>query len=85
MNLWKVLSLSCHEASHLASDGRDRELTKLERYALRAHLVGCNRCKRYQRHLESIGDALKDESKLSDEARERIRANLAPPQPPSEQ
>jgi hypothetical protein len=76
-NLWKVLTLSCDEATHILSDQQDRELTRIERAALKAHLVSCVRCKRFRRQLEVIKQAAKRTPEMPPKVFERIRAALA--------
>ncbi len=84
MNVWKILTLNCNEASLLVSEGRDRELTKLERYALRAHLVGCANCKRFRRQVDRIGTEVQSEESLSSEARARILKEVERQAPPKD-
>ena len=40
----KILTLPCGEASLLSSDRLDRELTVVERLALRGHFLACRTC-----------------------------------------
>ena len=75
--VWKVLTLTCEEAAHLLSDDQDRELTRLERIALRAHLVSCRKCKQFKRQLALIKRATTFIEPLSEQAKERIRAGLS--------
>jgi hypothetical protein len=42
-----LLQLSCCEASRLASEALDRELTRRERWALRIHSCLCSACRRF--------------------------------------
>lgn len=45
-SILNVLSLSCDESSRLTSDAYERELGRLERYALRVHRLNCRWCRR---------------------------------------
>jgi hypothetical protein len=51
-DLRMIFSLSCEEASHLASDALDRELSRSERWALRLHLLVCRGCRRFKQQLD---------------------------------
>jgi len=42
-----LLGLSCREASRLASESLDRELTRRERWALRIHIWPCRACQKF--------------------------------------
>lgn len=42
-----LLQLSCCEASRLASESLDRQLTRRERWALRIHTCLCYGCRRF--------------------------------------
>lgn len=53
-NLYKILSLTCEEASHLTSDALDRELSRSERWALRVHRLVCGGCRRFKQQLEMM-------------------------------
>ena len=86
MNRLATLNLNCQRAARLLSDATERPLTRLERFGLRAHLLGCRSCRRYRRHLEQIAAALRstgpaavDDGQLPSAARARIAATLAPP------
>ena len=49
-----IVSLSCEEASRLASESLDRELTRNERWGLRVHAMVCRNCRRLMRQLELL-------------------------------
>lgn len=51
-NLYKILSLTCEEASRLTSDALDRELSRSERWALRVHRLLCGGCRRFKQQLD---------------------------------
>jgi hypothetical protein len=77
--------LPCTEVTRLLSAPSVRPLSRRKRVALRVHLVLCQWCSRYERQLKSLLLALHrhpsdaeapDASRLSPEARERIRLSL---------
>ena len=92
INLWRLLNLTCEGMSHLVSESLDRDLIPPERFALRAHLVYCSACRRYDRQLLVLRRALCRLSSrldhdpcacddlpgpgLPDDARERIERSL---------
>ncbi len=45
--IWRLLNLPCREMTHLASQSLDRDLDRLERLALRSHLLYCSACRRF--------------------------------------
>jgi hypothetical protein len=45
--VWRLLNLPCREMTQLASQSLDGELGRLERLALRSHLLYCRGCRRY--------------------------------------
>lgn len=87
-SFWNLLNLPCDGMARLASESLDRDLSRLERVALRSHLVYCTACRRYLRQLKLIRAALKqlDASLqaddllpgpgLPDDAREQIKRSL---------
>ena len=50
-NVWRLLNLPCREMTRLASESLDRDLGRLERVALKAHLFYCISCRRYFRQV----------------------------------
>ena len=85
MNRLATINLNCRRAARLLSDAAERPLTRLERFGLRAHLLGCRSCRRYRDHLERIAAAVRTprpaaaDGHLSPAARDRIAAAVAPP------
>jgi hypothetical protein len=82
-----ILTLSCDESSHLLSDSSDRRLNRVERLALRLHLVTCRNCRRFRRQLQLFREAIDRlvdgtvpespaAASLSPEARRRIEDAL---------
>lgn len=84
-----ILAISCREASRLASEALDRELTRRERWALRIHTWLCHGCRRFVAQISTMRDAivslpdgLRKEwfdgaTKLSVERRAKIKRLLA--------
>lgn len=68
-----ILSLRCEEASRLASESLDRELTRAERWGLRLHTFVCHPCRRLVRQLKTMRDALAD---IPDAVRDATRGSL---------
>ncbi len=83
--LWRVLTLRCAEASRLSSEALDRPPSRLDRLALRLHLIGCGSCRRFGRQVVALrrisarlvgGAAGPAAEPLPEEARERIKRSL---------
>ena len=79
--------LTCKDASHLISERQERPLGIRERWGLRLHLWLCVNCRRFERQLALLREALRllgqraeadvASADLPPEARERIRKALA--------
>lgn len=79
--------LTCKDASHLLSERQERPLGFRERWSLRMHLWLCLNCRRFERQMTLMRQALRllgkraeveaDSTDLPPEARERIRKALA--------
>ena len=82
--------LTCKDASRLVSESQERSLRFGERWGLRLHLWICVNCRRFERQLHLLRQALRrlaraeatltQSARLSPEARERIRRALAGPE-----
>ena len=76
-----LLTLKCDRATHLVSDSFERDLTPVERWAVRLHHISCRYCRRLARQLKLIHAAARrtDSSNrgLSPEARKRVAAAIA--------
>lgn len=74
-----VLTLKCEESTHLVSDSLDRELSFVERWAVRLHYIGCWSCRRFGKQMRQLQMLLRqhpvqsEEGKLSAQALQRIR------------
>ncbi|WP_390620924.1 zf-HC2 domain-containing protein [Thalassoglobus neptunius] len=75
-----LLSLKCDESHELISSGFDKDLSGVERWSVRLHLIACKPCRsvgRKLRHLHKIALSRSDQpATLSAEARERIRQKI---------
>ena len=79
---------ACKQTVELISQSMERSLTLRERVLLKLHLWVCMWCQWYLEHLHIMRDALRGQetenddldvsttTRLSDEARERIRSSL---------
>lgn len=78
--------LSCREATRLMSEGLDRRLGLRARMGLRLHVAMCKACPRYLAQLKALHELLTayfredrggaHDVRLSDEAKERLKAGL---------
>ena len=63
MSLFKairmLLALHCDESTLLISSGHDRNLTSIERWAVRLHLISCRSCRRFRQQLTLLHRAAK--------------------------
>jgi hypothetical protein len=57
--VWRLLNLPCREMTRLASASLDGDLGRLERIALRTHLLYCIGCRRYLRQVVFLRRALR--------------------------
>mgnify|MGYP001561136039 CR=1 FL=1 len=51
--------LSCREVSKLLSEARERRLGLWERIGLKLHLMMCDRCTNFSKHLDFISIAMR--------------------------
>jgi hypothetical protein len=58
-NAWRLLNLPCEGITRLASESLDRDLGRLERLALRSHLLLCAYCRHYARQITILRHALR--------------------------
>lgn len=84
MSTWRaivmLLTLRCDHATHLISDSFQRDLTRVEWWALRLHQLSCRYCRRFARQIRRLEEAAQRlaamEARLSTEARRRIATSL---------
>lgn len=70
---------SCVEVNRLVSEGRDRPLSRKERFCMGLHNLLCIECRRYERQLRVLGDLARLEKSLPplpEEARRRLAEAL---------
>ncbi len=85
MSVWRaivmLLTLKCDHATHLVSDSFERDLTAVERWALKLHQLSCKYCRRLAKQLELIHSAARTTAapagELPAEARDRIAAAIS--------
>lgn len=87
------MMLSCKDASRLVSDSLDRKLPWRQRLQLRIHLLICSVCARFRRQVlfldqtasryfdEGKVEVNDNETRLDDDARERIKHALRSQRP----
>jgi hypothetical protein len=68
-----LIGLSCDEASRLASEALDRELSRNERWALHWHTLVCRNCRRLLQQLRSMRALL---SNMSQSSQQQLRGQL---------
>ena len=52
------MKLTCKEATHLVSEGLDRDLGVMERVRLRLHLLICDGCTNFSRQVAFLRKAI---------------------------
>lgn len=57
--VWHLLNLSCREMTRLASESHDRDLGRLERIALKTHVLYCKSCRRYLTQIALLRRAMR--------------------------
>ena len=57
--IWRLLNLPCQGMTRLASESLDRDLGRVERVALRTHLLICAPCRRYFKQIKILGQTLR--------------------------
>lgn len=75
-SIWRILTLKCDESSKLLSSELDGDLALADRLALRGHLLACSSCRGFHKQmalLKKLAAALRDQVRLSPEARERLK------------
>lgn len=50
--------MNCKQATQLMSESHDRTLTRWQRIGLKFHLLICNGCRAYNKHLDFISKAM---------------------------
>jgi predicted anti-sigma-YlaC factor YlaD len=85
----RLITLRCREAAALLSTEQEGRLSRLDRWALRLHLMVCRPCRAYRRQLQALARVIDAAVKtlgsegrlpggrLSDESRRRLREVIA--------
>lgn len=75
-----LLTLRCEESERLMSDAFERDLTGVERWAVRLHFIGCKPCRKVRQQLADLQRLARDRAAeaatLAAEARRRIRQQI---------
>ena len=78
-----ILTLKCEQSTQIVSDSLDRDLSAVERWAVRLHYISCWSCRRFgaqvkkmQALLRTHPDRTTDDQRLSDEALKRIQTAI---------
>jgi hypothetical protein len=86
--IWRLLNLPCRDMTHLASASLECNLSRLERIALKLHVLYCIGCRRYLRQIVFVRRAVRQVVEhiatgatlpgpgLPDEVRARIKEAL---------
>ena len=90
-SVWGLFNSSCQEMTRIASESLDHDPGRLERIALRLHVLYCKACRRYLRQITLLKNALRGlstrieddqllpEILLPEDVRERIQKVLKEP------
>lgn len=84
MSFWRaivlLLTLRCDRSTELMSEEFERELTGVERWAVRLHFISCGYCRQVKKQLVILQTAAVQRGQVSQElpkdARERLAAKL---------
>ena len=76
-----LLTLHCEESTRIQSEGLDRDLSAVERWAVRLHSLSCKVCRRFRKQLEFVNDAGKRRanqpvSRLAKDRRDQIARRI---------
>ena len=52
-----ILTLRCEDSIRILSESRDGQVTWVERWAYRLHLIGCVPCRRFRRQIDFLRQA----------------------------
>lgn len=78
-----ILTLKCEQSTQIISDSLDRELTAVERWAVRLHYIACWSCRRFGMQMRQLRQTIEeypkrttDDEGLSDDALDRIKGAI---------
>ncbi len=63
-NIWFILTMTCHKSAEIISRAEETPLTRIERIALKGHLLICHYCRYYQKQLRLLQIIFKKFSSL---------------------
>ena len=64
-----ILTLKCEDSTHIVSDSLDRDLSAVERWAVRLHYISCWSCRRFGQQIRGVREALRSTTQQSGDAR----------------
>lgn len=73
-----LLTLRCEQSTRIVSESLDRDLSSVEKWAVRLHYISCRSCRRFGRQLRQVRDVITQhpdkirDLELSAEAMKRI-------------
>lgn len=76
MGIIRLMFPSCKELAERLSSGRYEKASRLERLAVRWHLLRCELCDRYARQLEAIARGYRDELSRRAGAEDSLKKRL---------
>jgi len=75
-----LLSLRCEESTRIMSDDYEREISGIERWAVRLHFISCRACRRFRRQIAFLQQAARTHLQFSTilpaERRDRIARRI---------
>lgn len=75
-----LLTLRCDDSTRLMSAGFERDLSGVERWAVRLHFISCGYCRRFNKQLSVLQTAAVERGKaireLPADARKRLSAAI---------
>ena len=77
-----LLTLHCEESARLQSDAFERDLTRVERWAVRLHFLSCRACANFRKQLRFLHEAaerraeMTKDAELTPEQKAKIAARL---------
>jgi predicted anti-sigma-YlaC factor YlaD len=63
-----ILTLKCEHSTQIVSESLDRDLSRVERWAVRLHYIGCYSCRRFGRQIRQLRDSLRQHPARTTEA-----------------
>lgn len=84
MSVWRavklLLTLRCDQSTRLMSESTQRELTRVERWAVRLHQLSCSYCRKVANQLRLVDEVARARARqpaaMPGDARDRIAASL---------